>query len=54
MEKTENKSVTSIILEVCEDICSNYCKYSDSKYGNGINPDGTCGHYEDCPLNKLR
>ena len=41
------------ILEVCEEICNNYCKYSNNKCGGHINSDGTCGHYEDCPLNRL-
>ncbi len=54
MEKTENKSATSVILEVCEEIFNNYCKYSDKACSNEINTDGTCGHYEDCPLNKLQ
>lgn len=42
-------NITKIIDEVCEEICDNFCKYSD-----GINDDCECGHFDDCPLNKLR
>jgi hypothetical protein len=45
----ELKSVMEIIEEVCEKMCNNYCKYS----AEADMDDGTCGHYEDCPLNKL-
>jgi len=54
MEKAEHKTVATIIREVCEEICDNYCKYSASKYDDGINSGDTCGHYEDCPLNRLQ
>jgi hypothetical protein len=49
MEK--QRSIQEIIDEVCEQICNNYCKYTEDAHQT---EDETCGHYEDCPLNKLR
>ena len=48
----KNESVVSVISKVCEEICNDYCKYGDKQYE--ADPDGTCGHYDDCPLNKLQ
>lgn len=53
-KKEQSKNVIFIISKVCEEICNDYCKYSDTKYDGKIDQDGTCGHYEDCPLNKLQ
>jgi hypothetical protein len=50
MEK--QKSVKETIEEVCEQICNDYCKYSVTSDASDAS-DGTCGHYDDCPLNKL-
>lgn len=48
----ENKSITDIIEEVKEDICSNYCKHPE-KY----EPDEWDNVFEevckDCPLDRL-
>ena len=51
MNKDEQK-ITDVIEEVCEEICNDYCRYSYHASGE-IREDGTCGHYDDCPLNKL-
>jgi hypothetical protein len=41
--------VQEIIDEVREEMCDDYCKYS----AETDTDDGTCGHYDDCPLHKL-
>jgi hypothetical protein len=46
----EKISITKIIKEVQEEMCNDFCKYSDE---NEVNDDGTCGHFDDCPLNRL-
>ena len=47
-----NEPVIKIIEEVCEEMCNDFCKYSTSEATP--TEDGTCGHFDDCPLNKLQ
>lgn len=48
----ENKTVAQVIESVCEEMCNDFCKYSMK--GAEPTDDGTCGHFEDCPLNRLQ
>lgn len=52
MQMDEKKTVTQVIESVCEEMCNDFCKYSMK--GAEPTDDGTCGHFEDCPLNKLQ
>lgn len=45
---SKEKNITQVIQEVCEEICDKFCKYRDEQ-----NEDCECGHYDDCPLNRL-
>lgn len=50
----QNKTVVSILQEVAEDICQNYCKYPEQwdEQAEGIE---LCesDHCKNCPLNRL-
>ncbi|MCQ2771217.1 MAG: hypothetical protein MJ236_05405 [Clostridia bacterium] len=50
MMEEKNKNVTQIILEVVEEMCDKYCKYSDQAKAND---DLWTEHCDNCPLNKL-
>ena len=48
----ESISVTSLIEEVCGDICDNYCKYGDT-----VDENGECEPMREgkkCPLDRLQ
>lgn len=46
------KSASKIIEEVKEDICRNYCKYTESSY-KSLEQDEVYAKCEECPLNRL-
>lgn len=49
-EREPMKSVTSIIYDVCEDICNNYCKYRET-----VDEDSICDLVREkgsCPLDR--
>lgn len=48
----QKKTVTGIIEEVCEEMCNNYCKYTDMAYDH-LDQDEIFEKCEDCPLNRL-
>lgn len=54
MAELQKLDVVSIIDRVCEDICNNYCKYTEQAYasldGEAEEPEA-CTH---CPLEMLR
>ena len=46
------KPIVQVVEDVCEEICDKFCKFGQSNAK--LCDDGTCGHFEDCPLNRLR
>lgn len=51
--QNEQKTMVQVIEEVCEQMCNDFCRFSYSAAGY-VSDDGSCGHFDDCPLNKLQ
>jgi len=52
-DEKDQKTMVQVIEEVCEQMCNDFCRFSYSAAGY-VSDDGSCGHFDDCPLNKLQ
>lgn len=47
----DKENVVGIIEAVCDDICNNYCKYTEQAFTDQDELNEIC---ENCPLNRLQ